>query len=125
MDFLRPSTWDEALRLRAGHPDALPVHGGTDVMVDLNFDRRRPTALLDLTSIPELATWSVSDGGTAGRGGVVRLGAGVPSPKKCVGESDVDQPMAPAAIAVRTRSPMRARSSAFAARSTAARPITW
>jgi CO/xanthine dehydrogenase FAD-binding subunit len=82
MDFLRPSTWDEALRLRADHPDALPVHGGTDVMVDLNFDRRRPAALLDLTAIPELATWSVSpgdpDGGTTGRGGVVRLGAGVP-----------------------------------------------
>jgi CO/xanthine dehydrogenase FAD-binding subunit len=71
MDFLRPPTWDEALRLRADHPDALPVHGGTDVMVDLNFDRRRPAALLDLTGIPDLAQWTET-------GGVVRLGAGVP-----------------------------------------------
>ena len=52
-----------------------------------------------------------------------RLGAGVPSPKKCVGESDVDQPIAPASIASRTSPAMRARSSAVAARSTAARPI--
>lgn len=53
-----------------------------------------------------------------------RVGAGVPSPKKCVGDSDVDQPTAPARIAPRTTSCMRAISSAVAARSTAALPIT-
>jgi len=41
------------------------------VMVDINFDRARPAALLDLTGIGELADWSASDG-------VIRLGAGVP-----------------------------------------------
>ena len=39
MDVLTPRTLDEALRLRAEHPDALAIQGGTDVMVALNFDR--------------------------------------------------------------------------------------
>jgi CO/xanthine dehydrogenase FAD-binding subunit len=72
MDFLQPSSWQEALAVRAERPDALPIAGGTDVMVELNFDRRRPGALLDLTRVGELREWSVEDGGT------VRLGAGVP-----------------------------------------------
>jgi CO/xanthine dehydrogenase FAD-binding subunit len=70
VDFLQPASWAEALRVRAERPDALPIAGGTDVMVELNFDRRRPGALLDLTRVPELREWSVRDG-------VVRLGAGV------------------------------------------------
>ena len=70
MDFLQPTTWSEALAMRAERPDALPIAGGTDVMVELNFDRRRPGALLDLTRVPELREWSVDDGS-------VRLGAGV------------------------------------------------
>src|SRR3954462_9559169 len=70
MDFLQPTTWAEALQLRDEPPDALPIAGGTDVMVELNFDRRRPGALLDLTRVPELREWSVVDG-------AVRLGAGV------------------------------------------------
>ncbi len=71
MDFLQPTSWSEALDLRAERPDALPIAGGTDVMVELNFDRRRPGALLDLGRVPELSEWEADDG-------VVRLGAGVP-----------------------------------------------
>ncbi|WP_086852657.1 FAD binding domain-containing protein [Amycolatopsis kentuckyensis] len=71
MEFLRPTTLAEALALKAGRPDAVPIAGGTDVMVELNFDHRRPAALLDLTTVGELAEWSTSDG-------TVRLGAGVP-----------------------------------------------
>jgi CO/xanthine dehydrogenase FAD-binding subunit len=71
MDFLQPTTWPEALTLRAERPDALPIAGGTDVMVDLNFDRRRPGALLDLCRVAELREWSADDGW-------IRLGAGVP-----------------------------------------------
>jgi CO/xanthine dehydrogenase FAD-binding subunit len=77
MDFLQPTTWAEALALRAERPDALPIAGGTDVMVDLNFDRRRPGALLDLGRLAELREWSI-DGGGIGGGSTVRLGAGVP-----------------------------------------------
>jgi CO/xanthine dehydrogenase FAD-binding subunit len=70
MDFLQPRSWADALAARAERPDAVPIGGGTDVMVDLNFDRRRPGALLDLGRVPELRGWSTEDGW-------VRLGAGV------------------------------------------------
>lgn len=72
MEFLRPADWDEALAAKARYPAALPVSGGTDVMVELNFDRRRPDALLDLNRVAELATWQALPGG------VIRLGAAVP-----------------------------------------------
>src|SRR5437899_6685606 len=48
----------------------MPIAGGTDVMVEINFDRHRPTALIDLTRIPELAVWRREDGH-------IFLGAGV------------------------------------------------
>jgi CO/xanthine dehydrogenase FAD-binding subunit len=70
MEFLRPATLGEALAAKAARPDAVPIAGGTDIMVELNFDRRRPTALLDLTRVAELADWSLVDGW-------VRMGAGV------------------------------------------------
>lgn len=70
MDFLQPPTWAQALAVKAEHPDAVPIAGGTDVMVELNFDRYRPEALLDLTRVSELTQWSVE-------GPAIRLGAGV------------------------------------------------
>jgi CO/xanthine dehydrogenase FAD-binding subunit len=70
MEVLTPRSLDEALRLRAGAPGALPIEGGTDLMVDLNFDRRRPEALLNLNEVAELKGW-------ARENGVVRLGAGL------------------------------------------------
>jgi len=70
VDFLQPASWAEALAAKAELPDAVPLAGGTDVMVELNFDLRRPAALLDLTRIPELSEWETSDG-------TIRLGAGV------------------------------------------------
>jgi CO/xanthine dehydrogenase FAD-binding subunit len=71
MEFFRPTTWSDALAVKAAHPGALALAGGTDVMVDINFDRVRPAALLDLTGVRDLAEWSADDG-------VIRLGAGVP-----------------------------------------------
>ena len=70
MEFFQPRTLTEALELKAERPDALPLAGGTDVMVDINFDRRRPEAILDLTRVDELTEWLREDG-------TVRLGAGV------------------------------------------------
>jgi CO/xanthine dehydrogenase FAD-binding subunit len=72
MEFLRPATWEEALAVKAQHPAAVPIAGGTDVMVELNLDRRRPEALLDLNRIRELHEWQIEDDDT------VLLGAGVP-----------------------------------------------
>jgi CO/xanthine dehydrogenase FAD-binding subunit len=71
MDFLRPTTLAEALAMKADNPEAVPIAGGTDVMVELNFDIRRPPALLDLTNVAELAEWAEDNGS-------IRLGAGVP-----------------------------------------------
>jgi CO/xanthine dehydrogenase FAD-binding subunit len=70
MEFLQPTSWVQALQVKAARPDAVPIQGGTDVMVELNFDRRRPAALLDLGRVAELREWGVDDGR-------VRLGAGV------------------------------------------------
>ena len=62
MDVLTPRSLDEALRLKAEQPEAVPIQGGTDVMVDLNFDRARPPALLNLNEVPELRGWSRENG---------------------------------------------------------------
>jgi CO/xanthine dehydrogenase FAD-binding subunit len=71
MEFFRPADWPEALAIKAAQPGVLPIAGGTDVMVEINFDRVRPAGLLDLTGLRELAEWG-TDGGT------VRLGPAVP-----------------------------------------------
>ena len=70
MDVLTPRSLDEALRLKAELPDALPIEGGTDVMVDLNFDRARPPALLNLNEVAQLKGWSRENG-------TLRLAAGL------------------------------------------------
>ena len=70
MDFLQPTSWDDALAAKAARPEAVPIAGGTDVMVEINFDARRPAALLDLTRVPDLARWTAEDDR-------IRLGAGV------------------------------------------------
>jgi CO/xanthine dehydrogenase FAD-binding subunit len=70
MELLQPDDWSEALELKAANPTALPIWGGTDVMVDLNFGRARPEAILDLTRVRALAEWEERDG-------ALRIGAGV------------------------------------------------
>ena len=70
--MLRPSSWPDAVRLRSQHPDASPICGGTDLMVDINFGRARPAGLLDLASVQGLDSWELIDGGRT-----VRIGAGV------------------------------------------------
>ena len=70
MDVLTPRSLEEALRLKAEHPDAVPIQGGTDVMVELNFDRARPELLLNLNEVGELRGWSRENG-------TLRLGSGL------------------------------------------------
>ncbi|HVM55946.1 MAG TPA: FAD binding domain-containing protein [Gaiellaceae bacterium] len=70
MDAFLPRSLDEALALRAEHPEAVPVAGGTDLWVEINFGRTRPPAILDLSRVEELKTWEAANGR-------VRLGAGV------------------------------------------------
>jgi CO/xanthine dehydrogenase FAD-binding subunit len=78
MEFLQPSALADAVAAKTSVPGAVPIAGGTDVMVEVNFDVRRPDALLDLTRIPELAEWGRDDG-------VLRVGAGV-SYARIIGE---------------------------------------
>jgi CO/xanthine dehydrogenase FAD-binding subunit len=62
MEFIQPGSLAEALAAKAAAPDAVPIAGGTDVMVELNFGRQRPEALLDLTRVSELGGWRTEDG---------------------------------------------------------------
>ncbi|HSE80477.1 MAG TPA: FAD binding domain-containing protein [Gaiellaceae bacterium] len=70
MEILTPRSLDEALALKAEQPEAVPIQGGTDLMVELNFDRARPEAILNLNEVAELRGWSRENG-------TVRLGAGL------------------------------------------------
>jgi CO/xanthine dehydrogenase FAD-binding subunit len=70
VEILTPHSLDEALALKAERPDAVPIQGGTDLMVELNFDRARPEAILNLNEVAELRGWSRENGS-------VRLGSGL------------------------------------------------
>ena len=70
MDVLTPRSLDEALRFKAEAPGAVPIQGGTDVMVELNFHRGRPDTLLNLNEVAELGGWSRENG-------TLRLGSGL------------------------------------------------
>ena len=70
MEVLLPRSLEEALAMKADHPEALPIAGGTDVMVDINFGRLRPPALMDVSHVPELSVVKQENG-------QVFLGSGV------------------------------------------------
>ena len=70
MDVLTPRSLDEALRLKSEQPGTVPIQGGTDLMVALNFDRIRPEVVLNLNELAELRGWSRENG-------TLRLGAGL------------------------------------------------
>jgi CO/xanthine dehydrogenase FAD-binding subunit len=70
VEVLTPRSLDEALRRKSERPDARPLAGGTDLMVDLNFDRLRPEAIVNLNEVPELRGWQRENG-------TLRLGAGL------------------------------------------------
>jgi len=62
MDAYAPHSLEEALEVKAAHHEARPVAGGTDLMVEVNFGRLHPPALLDLSRVGELAGWRRSNG---------------------------------------------------------------
>jgi CO/xanthine dehydrogenase FAD-binding subunit len=70
MDVLTPRTLTHALQLKAELPEAEVIQGGTDLMVALNFDHARPSALLNLNEVRELRGWARENGS-------LRLGAGL------------------------------------------------
>jgi CO/xanthine dehydrogenase FAD-binding subunit len=70
VEFIQPTSWREALEAKNAHPGAVPIRGGTDLMVELNFARSRPEAVLDLSRVVELGEWDSEDG-------LLRVGSGV------------------------------------------------
>ena len=62
MDVIIPRTLDEALELKAERPDTVPIAGGTDLMVELNFGRLRPPAMMEVSRLPELRVFQRQDG---------------------------------------------------------------
>lgn len=64
----QPTTLDEALQLRAANPDARPVAGGTDLVVEFSRGVRRSETMIDLTRVPELDAITL-------HGTTIRLGA--------------------------------------------------
>lgn len=70
MDVFLPRSLKEALEVKTTHPEAVPIAGGTDLMVELNFDRHRPEAIVDVSRVDELKRWRREDGS-------MFLGAGV------------------------------------------------
>jgi CO/xanthine dehydrogenase FAD-binding subunit len=49
----------DALEALADDPSLTVLAGGTDLMVDLNYGRRRPSGILALRRVPELRGWRV------------------------------------------------------------------
>jgi CO/xanthine dehydrogenase FAD-binding subunit len=79
VDVVSPRSLVEALRLKSEHPGAVPIQGGTDLMVALNFDRARPELLLNLNEVAELRGWSRENG-------TLRLGGGLTYAEAMSGE---------------------------------------
>ncbi len=72
-EFLHPQTVQEAVEALASAPTpAIPIAGGTDLMLDLQQGHHAPVhTLVDLSGIPEMRALEI-------RGGKLYIGAGVP-----------------------------------------------
>ncbi len=72
MAVLRPTSIADACAALAAAPDAVPIAGGTDLMVEVNAGRPLPDTVVSLAGVSELRGWSVAE-----RDGsrVLRIGA--------------------------------------------------
>ena len=73
MPVFIPTSLTEATLLLSKHPDAHLLTGGTDMMVEVNFNHRHPETVISLRKIPEFQQWKVDH--TAG---LVHIGSSVP-----------------------------------------------
>ena len=53
-DYLAPTSLTEVLALLSDRPEALPLAGGTDLLVQIKEHRRPVEALLSLKRVPEV-----------------------------------------------------------------------
>lgn len=59
--YLKPASLKEALGVLSSHPGAVPLAGGTDLLVDIRSGKARPSLVVDLKGIPALAGIQVED----------------------------------------------------------------
>ncbi len=70
----RPQSLAAALRLLAESPDALPLAGGTDLLVSMKQGLYAPGTVVDLKKVPELGSLEIGAGG-AFLGAALKLAA--------------------------------------------------
>jgi hypothetical protein len=73
MPVFIPNSLTEATQLLSKNPDAHLLTGGTDMMVEVNFNHRHPDTVIALRNIPEFQRWNID---TAS--GLVHIGSSVP-----------------------------------------------
>ncbi len=61
-NYHRPSTINEAVELLSNSNDAVPVAGGTDLLVEIKMGLRQHQAIVSLNALNELKTIDESDG---------------------------------------------------------------
>lgn len=71
MSVFLPTSIDEAVSLLAEHHDARLLSGGTDTMVEVNFNRLKPNTIIGLRRVESLRSFEVTEQS-------VTIGAGVP-----------------------------------------------
>jgi len=76
-----PQTLREALAFSSANPNAQIIQGGTDLMVEINFNHRKPTDVIALRRVEEIRTYAF----TSDRSKLV-VGAGLPYQKMEHGE---------------------------------------
>ena len=60
-ELLRPQSLEEALKLLATESGALPVAGGTNLLVDARAGKLTPKTVIDLSALDELSTITVTE----------------------------------------------------------------
>jgi CO/xanthine dehydrogenase FAD-binding subunit len=73
MPIFSPISLREAVDIYAEHDSASLIAGGTDFMVEVNFNHRKPSTVINLARIESLRTWSVDESKA-----VIRIGSTVP-----------------------------------------------
>lgn len=73
MTVLLPKTLAEATAMLAEDTSATLLSGGTDLMVEINFNHRKPDSVIALRHVEELQSWSINE-----KDGTVFIGASVP-----------------------------------------------
>ncbi|MGA1658221.1 MAG: FAD binding domain-containing protein, partial [Ilumatobacteraceae bacterium] len=73
MTVVNATSLQQALEALHDHPGARLVQGGTDLMVEVNFNRTTLHDVVALRRVNELKRWHVSEDSQT-----IRLGAGIP-----------------------------------------------